>query len=393
MNNFLACAISQKIERLLTCRANSTSANGFSVPLNIVSSDNQAVDLTISGVSGKFSLASNTNSYPTFNYDINMPFRTVKLTGDAGNLNITAISLISPVGLNTATSLSVSLQDYPNLTTFSSLNNGLQKISGYGNLTKLTSLVCKNTSLTQTSLESFSKNTELTTLEISSIFAARSNSALAGIFPSFSNNTKLVSLTITGTSLTSSGLSFAANTALTDLNLQDNLLGGAFPTLPTSIQSFDFSNNLFTGTIPSFSNLVDLTNVYIQSNPNLTGSIPSLTLNTKLVSFHGHYNYNVSGTIPSLSTNTSLQTFNVTDCRGINSFAGGTIPASLTAFRAIRCSLTAAAVNSILAAFVAAGRTGSFNLLLSGGTNAAPTGQGITDKATLVSRGWVVATN
>lgn len=30
---------------------------------------------------------------------------------------------------------------------------------------------------------------------------------------------------------------------------------------------------------------------------------------------------------------------------------------------------------------------------LSGGTNAAPTGQGLTDKATLITAGWTVTTN
>jgi len=40
---------------------------------------------------------------------------------------------------------------------------------------------------------------------------------------------------------------------------------------------------------------------------------------------------------------------------------------------------------------VAAGASGgTLNLA---GTNAAPTGQGITDKATLNSRGWTVTTN
>jgi len=40
---------------------------------------------------------------------------------------------------------------------------------------------------------------------------------------------------------------------------------------------------------------------------------------------------------------------------------------------------------------VAAGASGG--TLLLGGSNAAPTGQGITDKATLSSRGWTVVTS
>lgn len=39
------------------------------------------------------------------------------------------------------------------------------------------------------------------------------------------------------------------------------------------------------------------------------------------------------------------------------------------------------------------GPSGIRVLDLSGGTNAAPTGQGLTDKATLISNGWIVTTN
>jgi hypothetical protein len=57
-------------------------------------------------------------------------------------------------------------------------------------------------------------------------------------------------------------------------------------------------------------------------------------------------------------------------------------------------SLTAAAVNDILRAFVAAEKTTGTRILnLGGAGNAAPTGQGLIDKATLQSRGWTVTTN
>lgn len=54
-------------------------------------------------------------------------------------------------------------------------------------------------------------------------------------------------------------------------------------------------------------------------------------------------------------------------------------------------NMTAAAVNSVLAQFVAGNKNP--NELIIAGNNAAPTGQGITDKATLISRGWTVTTN
>lgn len=59
-------------------------------------------------------------------------------------------------------------------------------------------------------------------------------------------------------------------------------------------------------------------------------------------------------------------------------------------------ALSAASVNSILAAaalYESDYAPGDGALDLSGGTNAAPTGQGLTDKATLISAGWTVTTN
>ena len=49
-------------------------------------------------------------------------------------------------------------------------------------------------------------------------------------------------------------------------------------------------------------------------------------------------------------------------------------------------------INSIIAALVV-NNLNNGNLQLQGGTNAAPTGQGILDVATLQSRGWSVTTN
>ena len=78
----------------------------------------------------------------------------------------------------------------------------------------------------------------------------------------------------------------------------------------------------------------------------------------------------------------------------LTGFDGGAVPASLGNFQAQNNQLPAAAVNAILAAFVAAGRSTGTRVLDLGGTgNAAPTGQGIIDKATLEGRGWTVTTN
>jgi hypothetical protein len=61
-------------------------------------------------------------------------------------------------------------------------------------------------------------------------------------------------------------------------------------------------------------------------------------------------------------------------------------------FNAAGCALTSATVNQILSRFVASAVT-TCVIDLSGGTNGAPTGQGATDKAALISSGNTVTTN
>jgi hypothetical protein len=78
----------------------------------------------------------------------------------------------------------------------------------------------------------------------------------------------------------------------------------------------------------------------------------------------------------------------------LTGFEGGPVSNTLGTFQAQVNQLTSAAVNAILAAFVAANKTTGTRILNLGGVgNGAPTGQGITDKATLISRGWTVTTN
>jgi len=56
-------------------------------------------------------------------------------------------------------------------------------------------------------------------------------------------------------------------------------------------------------------------------------------------------------------------------------------------------ALTVQTVNQILADLVASGWGAASALRMNGGTNAAPTGQGLTDKATLIARGATITTN
>ncbi|NBP02786.1 MAG: hypothetical protein EBU90_22250, partial [Proteobacteria bacterium] len=134
----------------------------------------------------------------------------------------------------------------------------------------------------------------------------------------------------------------------------------------------------------------------VVGNSSITGTIPSLSNNTLLTNVYAN-NCSLQGAIPDLSNNVNLIYFNVAGQLGgtkINAWTGGTVSNTLGEFLAQDNQLTSSAVNSILAAFVAANKTTGTRILNLGGTgNAAPTGAGITNKATLVSRGWTVTTN
>ena len=141
----------------------------------------------------------------------------------------------------------------------------------------------------------------------------------------------------------------------------------------------------------------DLTEIYcpllqstalfrVRDNPSITSvALPSLT---------GGYHY------PYLGGSTSVSLFIIRDNSALTSIdLGAFLPDNSggTGFRAHNGffqnnALSAASVNHILARFVAnANWNGTLNL--SGGTNSAPTGQGIIDKATLIARGATVTTN
>jgi len=183
------------------------------------------------------------------------------------------------------------------------------------------------------------------------------------------------------------------NTALTSFQCQGNQLTGSIPSLSanTALTIFYCYSNQLTGSIPSLSANTALTSFQCQGN-QLTGSIPSLSANTALTAFYCYGNQ-LTGSIPSLSANTALTVFYCSDNK-LTGWTGGTVSATLGDFRAQNNLFPQAAVDAILAAFVAAGRsTGTRTLNLGGTGNATPSAAGLTDKATLQSRGWTVTTN
>jgi Leucine-rich repeat (LRR) protein len=185
---------------------------------------------------------------------------------------------------------------------------------------------------------------------------------------------------------------YAQNANLTNIQFVDNQITGTLPNLSAMIrlQRFECYTNQITGSIPSLSGLNTLRNFNCSDN-KLTGSIPSLGPNLRDFSVHTN---GLTGSIPSLSGVNFLNNFGL-HTNNLTGFVGGPVSNTLGEFRAQNNQLTSAAVNLILASFVGAGRTtgnGICVLNVGGDGNFNPTGQGLTNLATLRQRGWTVTT-
>ena len=83
------------------------------------------------------------------------------------------------------------------------------------------------------------------------------------------------------------------------------------------------------------------------------------------------------------------------DCSSLTTITISGLTSLVAGFRAAGCALSGATVNAILARLVSMPTYGNAgqDVDLSGGTSAAPSGQGLVDKATLIGRGAFVTTN
>ncbi len=183
-------------------------------------------------------------------------------------------------------------------------------------------------------------------------------------------------------------------TAMTAVLLTSNKLTGSISNLSanTALQTVFFQTNELSGDIPDLSANSVLQTIYLSSN-QLTGSIPNLSSNTALKTFDVTTNQ-ITGVIPDLSSNTALNTFSCGG-NGLTGFAGGW-PDKAVNFNASSNALTESAVNQILIdadAALSIGNVPGTTIYLTGGTNAAPTGAGITAKNNLVANGATVTTN
>lgn len=226
-----------------------------------------------------------------------------------------------------------------------------------------------------------------------------------------------------------SSLAFAPN--LVHYDTQGNLLSGSAPTISSNplLQYCDFHVNGYTGSVPIIK-FCPLLTYYEAHVNNFSGGLPSdFFSNSALLQHFGFGNAwgfnNAMGTFPSVSLLTALTYFQIDDTGNgggfsgtLPSFANSTLLTSWSAFGNTQLTgvtagsfatqaslatlnlndlgLSSAAVNQVLADLVTSlglGGRVACTVNLSGGTSGAPTGTGITNKATLITAGWTVTTN
>ena len=220
--------------------------------------------------------------------------------------------------------------------------------------------------------------------------------SLIGYLPSLACCPGLTSFNGSTNAFTGVLPSFAANTALTTWNGSANAFTGVLPSFAacTALQYFRANSNSFSGTLPSFAACTALLLIYCQSN-SFSGTIPSFNACTLLNEASLHTN-SFSGTLPTFAACTAL-TYIHAGSNSLTAVTAGSFAtqANLATLNLSSNALPAAEVNKVLADLVVSLGLGGrviCTVTLSGGTNAAPTGQGVTDKNTLVAAGWTVTT-
>jgi PKD repeat protein len=361
------------------------SNTNYYTSLNYLGIENQALtSISGIGVTGLkyLSLRNNVLSSVTITDLPNLTFLDVDGNALSGTLNLssrTPLTLLS-VADNAISELNVTGNTSMN-TLYTYLCPNLTKITGLASCTALNILQVWNCDLRGTGPTPFdvSTLTNLIVLQTSgnanlSVLDVTNNTKLTALYCqddglssiNLSNNTELQYLAVNGNSLTS--LDLSNNTKLTFLYMYANTSVG----IPTG-----------------FSSLTKLKDLAM-SQCGITVPIDC----TPFVDLETFSCGDTDTTIPSvnLSTCTKLKSVVITKCSLITTF---NLPSSVPQLKTLygyECALTVSEVNSILTKLDANGITGG-DVKLWGGTNAAPTGAGITAKNNLLAKGWTVTTN
>ena len=322
---------------------------------------------------------------------------------------------------------SITISDLPNLEIISFRNNNL---SGTLNLSSRTPLFLLTVADNNIASLNVTGNTGLTTLytyinpNLTVITGLNTctamnvlqvwNCNLVGATFDISALASLVILQISGNSNLST-LDVTNNTLLRELYCQDDNLSTLDVTNNTALTILAANGNSLTSL--NLTNNTKLKTLLLYANTGL--ALPTGFSGLTELEWVDIYNCNV--TVPLNCTpflnlrrvsagNTSLPSVNLSTCtklewiyiRSSPSVTTLNLPATLSNTTLVYgdgCALTAAAINDILVKLDANGVsntqsvTNNYIIKLDGGTNAAPTGAGITAKNNLIAKGWSVTTN
>jgi Leucine-rich repeat (LRR) protein len=271
------------------------------------------------------------------------------------SLNLTGNGSITQLYCDNNDFTSLDLSNNPVITVLS-CNNNIMSSLNVANMTSLENLSCIGCALPSLSLTTNTalkylqaNNNQLGSLNLNNntglLTANISQNLLSSI--TLTNNTGLTSLNIGVNSLSS--LDVSSNTALTYLNCESNNLSTLSLTSLTNLQELHFANNTLTS--------LDLSN------------------NTNLTQIFGGVNNITTVTMPTSVNVTTTYHFDLSDN-----------------------ALTQATINNILQKIDSYPTPTGNNLtdklvILTGGTNATPSGAGLTAKTSLESKGYYVQTN
>jgi PKD repeat protein len=322
----------------------------------------------------------------------------------------------------------ITISDLPNLSHISFRNNSL---SGPLNLSSRTPLVLLTVADNNITSLNVTGNTGLTTLytyinpNLTVITGLNTctamnvlqvwNCNLVGATFDISALASLVILQISGNSNLST-LDVTNNTLLRELYCQDDNLSTLDVTNNPELLILQANGNSLTTL--NLTNNIKLKTLFLYANTGL--ALPTGFSGLTQLEWLSIYNCNITvalnctpftqlkiidagnTSLPSvnLSTCTNLESISIRNSPSVTTFNLPTTLSNTTVVSGQGCALTASAVNDILVKLDANGKvnptpgSSSFYWVsLIGGTNAAPTGVGITAKNNLIAKGWSVTTN
>lgn len=232
---------------------------------------------------------------------------------------------------------------------------------------------------------------------------------LSGTMPDTSGCTNLISLDVSGNEFTGAVSNVSPSVEILDISSNQFTSMQSFASLTNLIQFACSYNSGLTElpslaplaatlthlsaeacgfvTVPSgISSLVNLISLQMTENYSMEGSFPDVSALVSLVNVV-FSDTMISGALPDFSSNVALQTISAGGT-ALSSF-DGSFPDTLTTVYLGGAAFDEESIDNILSALVAAGASDG-TLYLADGTNSAPSAAGLTDKATLESRGWTV---